>query len=239
MGFVADTNGSTTETLYVIDGTGSGGLFGGESAGLGKIDTTTLTLSGVGQFNGGLDGRSAEVTGRGDGKLFGFFVDTAGLSAPSVAEIDKSNANVISNVTQNGLASSISAWAFAHWGGSFYMFNAGSGQTASQVNKYTPASGTTPAKMELVVPSVTADGTPVRIVGAGVSTCAPTEEPIELSPYRPRDYAQRDYTPARCFTAAPNTRELRRAPSVNQSKKATQRWPFCSQHKRSIRISRA
>jgi hypothetical protein len=157
MGWVSDTAGTNQETLFVIDGTKDSG-----NAGLGKI-TTQGQLALVGNFDGGLSGRRAEVTGRGDGKLFGFFVD-AGTSKSSVAEIDRTSGHIISNVAQD--LPPITAWAFAHWGGSFYLFN-GNGGT-SHVHKYTPDKGTTEV--------VTDAG--VTIVGAGVSTCAPTVSPI-------------------------------------------------------------
>ena len=156
MGYVSDSAGSSAETLFVMDGsTGSG-------KGLGYISASGA-LTPVGQFDK-LAGRSGEVTGTGDGKLFGFFVDITDASKTTVAEVEKTNAKILSDVKQ-GLPS-INAWAFAHWGGSFYLFN-GTGSEPSRVNKYTPGKGTT-----LVVPNAG-----YRIVGAGVSTCAPTVEP--------------------------------------------------------------
>jgi hypothetical protein len=166
MGFVSDTVGSSAETLFVIDGTGvNGGTNAGK--GLGKIDTSTLKIAPVAQFNGGLAGRTAEVTGLGNGKLFGFFVDVSDTSATSVAEIDRNSAKVLSNTSQ--ALPTINAWAFAHWGGSFYLFN-GTGSKASRVHKYNPIAKTT---TEVVA------NAGYRIVGAGVSTCAPLIEPVK------------------------------------------------------------
>ena len=54
-------------------------------------------------------------------------------------------------------------WAFAFWGGDFYMFTAPGG--GSDVTRYRPTDN-----------SVTVVATlPTRIVGAGVSTCAPSQ----------------------------------------------------------------
>jgi hypothetical protein len=54
-----------------------------------------------------------------------------------------------------------SSFAFAFWGGAFYIFTGDSGN--STVTKYDPSDG-----------SVSFQGTsPGLIVGAGVSTCAP------------------------------------------------------------------
>lgn len=158
MGYVSDTQGSSSETLYVIDGT----TIGGGNEGLGLISHQGQ-LQPVGQFTQGLGGRTAEVTGRGDGRLFAFFVGDAGQS--SVAEIDKTTGATISNEPQ--ALPSIQAWAFAHWGGSFYLFNASSG--SSRVHRYTPGKGTTQILGDVGY----------RIVGAGVSTCAPTTPVIE------------------------------------------------------------
>ena len=62
--------GSSNETLYVAD-TDESGTSG---RGLGKIDLTTLTLTRVGDYSGALRGLGAELTGTGDGRLFGFFL---------------------------------------------------------------------------------------------------------------------------------------------------------------------
>jgi hypothetical protein len=153
MGYVSDAAGSNAETLYVIDD---------GSQGLGLINFSGQ-LSKVGQFDK-LAGKSGEVTGTGDGKLFGFFVDITDPTQTSVAEIDKTNAKVLSNVKQS--LPQINAWAFAHWGGSFYLFNGG-GQGNSRVDKFTPGMGTTQVVKDAGY----------RIVGAGVSTCAPTVPP--------------------------------------------------------------
>lgn len=160
MGFVAEPG--NTERIYVIEGAAIGGT---NNRGLGYI-AADGKLNPVGNFDMGLTGRTAEVTGRGDGRLFAFFVDSGTSAGSSVAEIDKATAKVISNVPQS--LPSISAWAFAHWGGSFYLFNASSG-SKSRVHKYTPGKGTE---------QLVADAG-YTIVGAGVSTCAPTIEPIE------------------------------------------------------------
>lgn len=161
MAYVSDAAGGESETLYVIDGTGLSGS--GANKGLGKISQSGQ-LSAIGQFDQGLAGRTAEVTGLGDGRLFAFFVDSS-KNTSSVAEVDKTSGKVISNEPQ--ALPEINAWAFAHWGGSFYLFN-GDGASPSRVHKYTPGKGTT---------QVVANAG-YSIVGAGVSTCAPTTEII-------------------------------------------------------------
>ena len=151
MGFVSDTAGSDAETLYVGDYFGSG---------LGKIDTSTLTLSFVGPYDA-LPGSAAELTGTGDARLFGFFNETPII----IAEINKTSASIISQASQPTVSIG-SGWAFAFWGGDFWLFTSPTGD--SQIDRYQPASGmTTTVKTNLGA----------NIVGAGVSTCAPVEPP--------------------------------------------------------------
>jgi hypothetical protein len=154
MAFTADTT-DTNETLYVAsDDTASGEL--------GAIDEKTLTLTPVGSFSP--PAPASELTGTADGRLFGFFApggDVAGTVGMTVAQIDKTNAtltaqNFLPTVTQGN------AWAFAFWGGNFYLFTAPD-DLSSVVTRYNPNDG-----------SLTNIATwPERIDGAGVSTCAP------------------------------------------------------------------
>jgi hypothetical protein len=144
MGFVADGPGSTSETLYI-----------GTPSGLGRIDTTTLASSLVGAYDS-LPAAVAEMTGTGDGRLFGYFT----LAPVKVAEIDKTNAHVISVVDLPQIPSGTS-WAFAFWGGTFWLFN------GAEIRSYSEQSG-----LQLVNPNVG-----FQMVGAGVSTCAPVTPP--------------------------------------------------------------
>ena len=150
MGFVSNSVGSNDETLYVADYDGKG---------LAKINTTALSLSAVGSWDK-LSG-TAELTGTGDARLYGFFNNTPII----IAEIDKSNAKILSQAPQPSVNIG-SGWAFAFWGGDFWLFTSPIG--TSQIDRYRPADGTT-------VTVKTGLGT--NIVGAGVSTCAPFEPP--------------------------------------------------------------
>lgn len=161
MGFVSDQAGSQDETLYI-------GNYLGKN--LGKINPKTMVLTPVGNYNGGngLNGPS-EITGTGDARLYGFFANLL-QGTTSVAEIDKSTATLKSVISLPNIDVG-GGWAFAFWGGSFYLFTAPFGD--SQVTKLTvdpadPNKGST----QVEVPSVG-----FVIVGAGVSTCAPTVEP--------------------------------------------------------------
>lgn len=123
---------------------------------LGKIDVSgTFKLTTVAPFNPAID--RAELTGTGDGRLYAFFAPSSTDSA--VAEVDKTTGKIIGEDVLPGISQG-NAWAFAFWGGYFYLFTDPSNQ---QVVRWDPAT-----KQALVV-----GGYSAPIVGAGVSTCAP------------------------------------------------------------------
>jgi len=155
MGFSADAPGGTAETLYVSDSTVPG------NKGLARIDLSSMTLVPIAAY-GKLDAR-AELTGTGDARLFGAFEGTP----YDVAQIEKTTAQILSEAPQSAIsyAPDSSNFAFAFWGGDFYLF-VGPG-TSTDVFHYVPSTGVTTK-----VKSVT-----FEIVGAGVSTCAPFVPP--------------------------------------------------------------
>jgi hypothetical protein len=170
MGFSTDTVGGTSETLYVT-GTGTNQM--ANSPGLGKIDMTNNTVVPIGAFTGGaavnLAGQSAELTGTGDGKLYGFFTTTPVY----VAEITKATGATPAPVPMTGVETP-DAWAFSFWGGDFYLYTDSQADMAmvppitTNVTKYTPGGAVNPAYMQSIG---------FTIVGAGVSTCAPLTPP--------------------------------------------------------------
>ncbi len=126
MGFSSDTSGGTTETLFV---TGTGSTQGtASSPGLGSIDLSTGTLHAIAQFSGdsNLTGESAELTGTGDARLFGFFT----TDPVRVAEISKTAVKISDMAVPSVPVPS--AWAFSFWGGSFYLYTS-DGTTNSTV----------------------------------------------------------------------------------------------------------
>jgi hypothetical protein len=88
-------------------------------------------------------------------------------STPKVAQIDKATGAAIKTFNLTALKSSIvispSAWAFAFWGGDYYIFLQGDLDSSTNVWKMTATGSVTK-----YIPD-----TGFRIVGAGVSTCAP------------------------------------------------------------------
>ena len=109
---------------------------------------------------------SPELTGTGQAELWGF---TPNVAVPSVSQIDKRTAAFgstfrLPSLRRTGVAPR--AWAFAFWGGSFFLFleRAADQDSATKVYKLGRATG------ELGIVVSTAGR---RIVGAGVSSCAP------------------------------------------------------------------
>jgi hypothetical protein len=155
MGFSANKN-DPGETLFVA---GAGNAAGSNGL-VGSIDLATFKLSTIGPVSSPIG--NPELTGTGDSRLFGF---GPGVPDSHVAEIDKTTAIITSDVILNLNQSAISAWAFAFWGGDFYFFTSES-QGTSFIHRYTPGGITTPPVLAVV---------DLTIVGAGVSTCAPSE----------------------------------------------------------------
>ncbi len=160
MGFSANSAGSQQDTLFVTDSPFTAGV--STTKGLARLDTQALTLTPIGMYDK-LDAR-AEMTGTGDGRLFGAFEGTPYV----VAEIDKTNAKILSQAPQTSVSYSpgTSSLAFAFWGGDFWLF-VGPG-TFTDVFQYKP---TTQVTTKVATEQF-------EIVGAGVSTCAPTQTPM-------------------------------------------------------------
>ena len=173
MAFVSDANGSAAERLFFVDnatklyplaGTAPLGPFYEFKPGEGTV------FSGV------------ELTGTGEGRLFTMIMNwtpewdhpcTAANPCPPtvhVGEVDKTNGSAISNVEVpdvEAMGISPGGFAFAHWGGHFWIFiSKDFGPT--KVYDYDPVAISTSLAMS--------DG-PDGVVGAGVSTCAPLEFP--------------------------------------------------------------
>ncbi len=158
MGFVSDVAGGDAETLY-ISGGDADDLVGGN---LGALNPTTLTVQNLGPLPNAE--QSPELTGTGDAKLYGYF---PGMSNSFVANLDKTNGSRGESWNSTSLEGGASAWAFAHWGGKFYIFaTSGLFTPVNAVYELDPATGQN---------TTVINASNFRIVGAGVSTCAPTQ----------------------------------------------------------------
>jgi hypothetical protein len=157
MGFSTDLGGPS-EHLFVAS-TG----YMGDSPRLGVIDTTTLAFSLVGDLPA--DAAGLELTGTGDGRLFGFFGGFSGTGASGdsfFVEIDKKTAALGPKTVLPGVDLG-QGWAFSFWGGDFLFFTSPGGLT--QIHRYHSATGT--LTLDAVLDA--------EIVGAGASTCAPAQ----------------------------------------------------------------
>lgn len=163
MGFSAKSAGGTAETLYIDD------LSGG---GLGFIDLSSMTLNRFGPFAGDLADRDCELTGTADARLFGFFAGSpyGDAGTTSVTQIDPSTEGAMQSWPLPTVDTG-SDWAFAFWGGSFYLF------TADKYNESDPYTTVTRLDPSTGMVTVMAQSIGFRVVGAGVSTCAPVLAP--------------------------------------------------------------
>ena len=162
MGFVTDAPGSTDETLFITGGSASQM----SSHTTDRLGAMTADAAWV-EDRGNLESLflSPELTGTGNAELWAYFPGTEGAT---VARVDKlTGANELDWLVP-GLQDAVTAWAFAHWGGRYYIFvsTQGLGDLTwnSQVHRFDPVTGTVEKLLENL---------PYRIVGAGVSTCAP------------------------------------------------------------------
>jgi hypothetical protein len=158
MGFVSDAAGSDHETLFVSGGAAPDAF--GQYAGtnLGTLDTATLTVT----KGAAVQGRP-ELTGTGLATLWAFFPDATGTSMPRIAQLDKATASESHSILLSKLAGMPHAWAYAFWGGDNWVFLRRTAEASTTVYRVRPDG------------SMTSWTTSNRtIVGAGVSTCAPT-----------------------------------------------------------------
>jgi hypothetical protein len=157
MGFSTDTPGGTTDTLFVVGGTPGGAPPNLFKYNFVKLDTASMTATKIAEEAMG----RAEMTGNSNAELWGFFADGA---VPHVVQFDKTNGSFIKDFPEPSLATaSMSGFAFAHWGGDYWVFlyQQGVSTTVYQIDGMTGAvKSTTP-------------NTGRSVVGAGVSTCAP------------------------------------------------------------------
>lgn len=158
MGFVTDAPGGTSETLYI-----AGGPVGQlEQGRLGRVDPRTLSVEPLGRLN--IRDYGPELTGNGAAELWGYFPG----SPTEVARLDKRSGGDDERWSLPSFVNQPRGWAFAHWGGRYHIFvteNGPFGELLSQVIRFNPADGAA---------ETVASDLPYVIVGAGVSTCAPT-----------------------------------------------------------------
>jgi hypothetical protein len=147
MGFVFEPS-TGVDTLYIA-GTGSPDL-------LATVSFPSLVVTPIGPLEAG----DAELTGTGDGSLWGFVPNGSGPASSAVlVRIDPTSGKTLESYSYPTLIGPVSNWAVKFWGGSFWIFL---NTSVYEVPRATPQT----------IRTVIADTAPA-IVGAGVSTCAP------------------------------------------------------------------
>ncbi len=149
----AGTDGGATEaeTLYL------------SGQALGWLDTTSLELHFVSSLSLG----RTELSGTGNGLLYAYSIESGVVSRLN----QRSGALEKQYRTTAVDSTGSSAFAFAHWGGDFFIFTATGDRSLrdSKVTRYSPSTDTS----EVVI-----ERTGMVVVGAGSSTCAPTSSSL-------------------------------------------------------------
>jgi hypothetical protein len=155
MGYSSDAPGSSAETLYIV----GGGLLdvGMGNAQFGKLLMPQMTVQTIGSVAGWPD-----PTGTPLAELWGFYPDT---TPPRVAKIDPASGQERANFPLPQLAGQQAQdWACKYWGAAFWIFLHRINEPSTSVYRVDAQTGMLETKLS---------NTGRRIVGAGVSTCAP------------------------------------------------------------------
>lgn len=165
MAFVSQSADDPCDKLYGQHWDGNAGSWS-EGPGHGKLgvfdeDAMQMNTIGATNYNG------AELTGTGDGRIYAF----GGVPTAKLIQFDKATAAEIETIPLGSLPLT-QAFAFAFWGGDFYFFTEANSGIPGTTSKVTKLDYDGDMSLTTVNP-----GGPVRIVGAGVSTCAPVVPP--------------------------------------------------------------
>ena len=165
MAFVSNSANDACDQIYGNTYSGDGPFSEGNMIGdFINIEPDNLALTKVGKTN--FDG--AEVTGSGDGRAFIF----GGSNPSKLVELDKTDGSVVDLLPLGNLEINNGAFAFAFFAGDFYFFTDSNNDfTHSEVTHIDYDDSNNDGKQEL---TLLTDNAPIQIVGAGVSTCAPT-----------------------------------------------------------------
>jgi hypothetical protein len=161
MGFSTNEVGGSADTLFIAGGPNAGAA---ATTNLATLDPNTMQVAPLGTITG-----NPELTGTGNAELWGFFPAASGTRIEKVNKMTGAPLQTFGNL--NALNGMPAAWAFAFWGGDFWVFLA-----KVPPGLFDPPEFTTVYQFDAT--NGTLKGmTPTNnrtIVGAGVSTCAPT-----------------------------------------------------------------
>ncbi|HLL23166.1 MAG TPA: hypothetical protein VK427_13600, partial [Kofleriaceae bacterium] len=150
MGFSSDAVGGSTDTLFIAGGSAPTQPM----SQLAKLPLASFQAQPIGSVQGW-----PELTGTGNAELWGFF---PGTSSARIAKLDKTTGMALTTYPL-AITGEPTAWAFAAWGGDFWVFLKKGLENSTTVYQYNSAGQLVSMK---AVPGR-------NIVGAGVSTCAP------------------------------------------------------------------
>lgn len=157
--FATDPSDKTNESLFAV-GCEQGATHGDDTGyGLLRGSVEGDVYHAKGDVLTGLGAECGHLTGTGDGRLFGFFVNRE----IEMAQIDKAT-GALSGRLRVPVTVLGEHYTFAFWGGDFYFFTAPQGRSTS-VTRY--QASTDGAFTNLI------DDVGFRVVAAAVSTCAP------------------------------------------------------------------
>jgi hypothetical protein len=160
MGYVTDAVGGSTEKLFIDGGTAASTHTGAST--LASVDASFQLMHDGTPASGSY---SPELTGTGDAKLYGYF------PGMYVAELDKGDAHNLKTWNLPSESNTVVGWAFAQWGGKFYLFTTVHDDFwGTNTNKVDALDYTGTGTVTNVLSS-----TNYEVVGAGVSTCAPVK----------------------------------------------------------------
>jgi hypothetical protein len=173
MAYVADPSAPEGESLFVREAWVGGDVLdpvAPPDPGYRRLATLDPD-SGRFALRGSGEGVDADLTGTGDGRLFAFIMQ--GDQASQVGVLDTTTGALgarwaLPDVEITG------GWAVAAWGGAVWLFSSNPGETA-RARRFRP---------ELGVVDLVSGQAGFHVVGAGVSTCAPTTT-TEPSPIEP------------------------------------------------------
>ena len=163
MGFVFDPS-TNVDTLYVAGGDGVDDNY----SELATVSFPSLAVTPIGMITAG----NAELTGTGDGSLWGFVPAGMGPDPEGSAvlvQIDPASGATLPPIYSYPSLHGNSSWAMKFWGGSFWIFVNNDEDGLGSIGSVYEVPRDTPSTIRTVV----ADTGGRYIVGAGVSTCAP------------------------------------------------------------------
>jgi hypothetical protein len=153
MGFVFDPS-TGRDTLYIAGGP----TVSRSPSTLATVSFPDLLVTKVGTVDAGFP----ELTGTGDGQLWGFIPSAESTTYEAVlVRLDPDSGATLESYGYPGITAG-GAWAMKFWGGSFWIFL---GTSVYKASRDTP---------DIVQTAIRNTGRPA-ILGAGVSTCAPVQ----------------------------------------------------------------